>query len=501
MALLEPRLAILDETGLRPRHRRAAGRRRRVERLRRPDRAMLVITHPASSTPRPRPGPRAPARPDRPVPAAPSFAGMSSRRRYPEPSGRARERRPVAAGPARPRPSDGRTDRVRTGSTPTASRATVRGTWRYTAVDDIAAALGRRPARNRGAPSPCRRRRPRRRPRRTSRRVRQRRARRRPLRHRWPAPGVRFREWCTPHLRRRSPTASARSTSSRRPTRRRCSSTPGSGFDEPLHVVQLAVPGDGVSAVHPCTAVRAGPRSRAPSSGPPTSGSAATWSQRLDGSRPDTRRRHPPRTGRTSRTPLHVGRTCAEQAADSQCAPRRSWSARRSPAAPSRCASPSPGHASTSVACTADRASAPRQRRHRRPRRSARHEHPASAGGRHRRPRARSFTGHVIVRPGADGTDASQSNRNLVLRPTAQVDTRPWPRDPRRRRPLRPRRHGRPPRRRRPLLPPQPWHPSPRAAPCWSPPSSPSSHRRHHPPSLRELVAATFAGRLAGPAP
>ena len=37
-----------------------------------------------------------------------------------------------------------------------------------------------------------------------------------------------------------------------------------------------------------------------------------------------------------------------------------------------------------------------------------------------------SFSGHVIVRPGTTGTDASQSNRNLVLRPTAQADTRPW---------------------------------------------------------------------------
>jgi Fe-S cluster assembly protein SufD len=37
-----------------------------------------------------------------------------------------------------------------------------------------------------------------------------------------------------------------------------------------------------------------------------------------------------------------------------------------------------------------------------------------------------SFTGHVIVRHGATGTDASQTNRNLVLCPTAQADTRPW---------------------------------------------------------------------------
>ncbi len=37
-----------------------------------------------------------------------------------------------------------------------------------------------------------------------------------------------------------------------------------------------------------------------------------------------------------------------------------------------------------------------------------------------------SFSGHVIVRPGTVGTDANQSNPNLVLASTAQADTRPW---------------------------------------------------------------------------
>lgn len=37
-----------------------------------------------------------------------------------------------------------------------------------------------------------------------------------------------------------------------------------------------------------------------------------------------------------------------------------------------------------------------------------------------------SFSGHVIVRPGTVGTDATQANPNLVLAPTAQADTRPW---------------------------------------------------------------------------
>jgi Fe-S cluster assembly protein SufD len=37
-----------------------------------------------------------------------------------------------------------------------------------------------------------------------------------------------------------------------------------------------------------------------------------------------------------------------------------------------------------------------------------------------------SFTGHVIVRAGAAGTDATQTSRSLTLSPTAQADTRPW---------------------------------------------------------------------------
>jgi Fe-S cluster assembly protein SufD len=37
-----------------------------------------------------------------------------------------------------------------------------------------------------------------------------------------------------------------------------------------------------------------------------------------------------------------------------------------------------------------------------------------------------SFSGHVVVRPGTTGTDARQENRNLLLQPAAQADTRPW---------------------------------------------------------------------------
>ncbi|MGI8417999.1 MAG: Fe-S cluster assembly protein SufD [Nakamurella sp.] len=35
------------------------------------------------------------------------------------------------------------------------------------------------------------------------------------------------------------------------------------------------------------------------------------------------------------------------------------------------------------------------------------------------------FNGHIMVRPGADGTDANQKNKNLILSDRAEVDTRP----------------------------------------------------------------------------
>ena len=35
------------------------------------------------------------------------------------------------------------------------------------------------------------------------------------------------------------------------------------------------------------------------------------------------------------------------------------------------------------------------------------------------------FNGHIVVRPGADGTDAAQVNKNLLLSERAEVDTRP----------------------------------------------------------------------------
>jgi Fe-S cluster assembly protein SufD len=37
-----------------------------------------------------------------------------------------------------------------------------------------------------------------------------------------------------------------------------------------------------------------------------------------------------------------------------------------------------------------------------------------------------SFSGRIIVRPDTVATDAQQTNRNLLLSPTAQADSRPW---------------------------------------------------------------------------
>lgn len=37
-----------------------------------------------------------------------------------------------------------------------------------------------------------------------------------------------------------------------------------------------------------------------------------------------------------------------------------------------------------------------------------------------------SFSGEIVVRPGTKATDAHQTNRNLLLSPTAEADSRPW---------------------------------------------------------------------------
>ena len=67
------------------------------------------------------------------------------------------------------------------------------------------------------------------------------------------------------------------------------------------------------------------------------------------------------------------------------------------------------------------------------------------------------FNGHIIVRPGAAGTDASQTNKNLLLSDHAEIDTRPRLEILDRRREMHPRRRGGGPRRGRRVLPALAW--------------------------------------------
>ena len=70
MGIIDPRLAILDETDSRPRHRRAAGVGDGINRImRKPDKAVLLITHYQRllDIVRARFRPRAGRRPDRPL--------------------------------------------------------------------------------------------------------------------------------------------------------------------------------------------------------------------------------------------------------------------------------------------------------------------------------------------------------------------------------------------------------------------------------------------------
>ena len=73
-----------------------------------------------------------------------------------------------------------------------------------------------------------------------------------------------------------------------------------------------------------------------------------------------------------------------------------------------------------------DPATAPRHRRHRRPRRAAVFEQRNASRAVVDDHARSSFSGEIIVRPGAAATDAHQSSRNLVLSPNAEADTRPW---------------------------------------------------------------------------
>lgn len=198
-------------------------------------------------------------------------------------------------------------------------------------------------------------------------------------------------------------------------------------LDAPVHVVHLAVPGDGPSVGHPRTVVRVGPGSRLDlietygglggltitnASARVIVGEGAAMSHhRVVAEGPDA---------------IHVGRTGIEQAARSTVSVTSLLAGGdivRS-AIDVHLAGPEAGVALSGLYRATGR---------------QRHDnvitvdHAASRCTSTQRfkgivdDHARgSFSGHVVVRPGTVGTDASQSNPNLVLAPTAQADTRPW---------------------------------------------------------------------------
>jgi Fe-S cluster assembly protein SufD len=201
----------------------------------------------------------------------------------------------------------------------------------------------------------------------------------------------------------------------------------GAQIDEPVHIVHLAVPGDTVAAVHPRSFVDVGQGSRVDvvetfcGAGGKVISNAATRIITRDGAH---LRYH--RIQDETDEALHVGRTRIDQAAGSDVC------------ATSVMTGASIARSAIDVHLDGPEAHLdlrglylPTGRQH--------HDNVITVD--HTASHCRSsqlfkgvmdgfgrgsFTGHVIVRPGAAATDASQSNRNLLLRSTAQADTRPW---------------------------------------------------------------------------
>lgn len=202
---------------------------------------------------------------------------------------------------------------------------------------------------------------------------------------------------------------------------------PGAQLDQPVHVVHIAAPGGNTTANHPRTVVLAGPgscvhliESYVGLPGP----SVTNASTRIVAGAGSTVTHH--RIQDEAAAAIHVGRTAIDQGAGSTV---RATSIMTG------------GHiARTAIAIGFDGADAradidglylPRGHQH--------HDNVVTVDHRasHCTSTQRftgivddhgrgSFSGHVLVRHGTTGTDAHQSNRNLVLAPTAQADTRPW---------------------------------------------------------------------------
>ena len=201
----------------------------------------------------------------------------------------------------------------------------------------------------------------------------------------------------------------------------------GARLDAPLHIVHLAAPGGGTTVSHPRTVVHAAGQSHLSVIETYTSlsgrsltnaattvvagpGAGVTY-QRVQSDAADA---------------IHLGRTTIGQAAGSDV---RAVSVMTGAAVARFAADVTLG--GTEARLALDGLYLPRGRQ--------RHDHVISVD--HAASRCRStqrfkgivddhaygsFVGRIIVRPGTVANDASQSNHSLLLRPTAQADTRPW---------------------------------------------------------------------------
>jgi Fe-S cluster assembly protein SufD len=202
---------------------------------------------------------------------------------------------------------------------------------------------------------------------------------------------------------------------------------PGAEFEFPVHVVHLAVPRDEVSVTHPRTVVRAGRGSRLEvietyvSLGGRSISNASTRILAGEGASVTYHRMVAEGAGS-----VHVGRAGIEQASGSAVTATSVITGGDivRTALDVRLDGPDAnvalhglylptGHERHDTVVTVDHAAS---------RCTSSQRFKGVVDDRARG----SFSGHVIVRPGTVGTDATQSNPNLVLAPTAQADTRPW---------------------------------------------------------------------------
>jgi Fe-S cluster assembly protein SufD len=202
---------------------------------------------------------------------------------------------------------------------------------------------------------------------------------------------------------------------------------PDTHIDRPIHVVHVAVPGEAMTATHPRTVVLAGVGSRVHvvESYVGLSGSSVTnASTRIVAGDRSSVIYH--RTQDESSTSIHVGRTAIDQGMASVV---RATSIMTG----GRIARSAIEVRLTGTDSCVDIDGLYLPRHHQRHDNVITVDHVASRCTSTQRftgvidDHARgSFSGHVVVRNGTTGTDAHQANRNLVLRPTAQADTRPW---------------------------------------------------------------------------